>query len=79
MQAQLIKTGFHRIGLILAFPFAAAAVVMTAAALYTWITMSGPDVLVQGRAACAGCSVVFGALLYAVTWAVGWVVNLLSG
>jgi hypothetical protein len=84
MQAQLIKTGFHRIGLILASPLAAAAAGIAVAALYTW-AMSTPDseVLAQGRAlervACAGCSAVLGALVYAVTWAVGWVVALLSG
>lgn len=81
MQDQLIETGFRRVGLILAFPFAAVAAIMLLAALYTWVTADS-QALAESRMieqlACAGSSAVFGALVYGVMSVVRRAVILLA-
>jgi len=48
MRARRIKTGFRRLGLVLASPFAVVAVIMTGIALYTLATMPRPGIVVFG-------------------------------
>lgn len=81
MQDQLIETGFRRIGLILALPFAAVAVAKILAALWTWVTADNlalAESRMIAQLACAGSSAVFGALVYGVTSVVRRAVILLA-
>ena len=48
MRARRIKTGFRRLSLVLASPFAVVAVIMTGAALHTLATMPRPGIVVSG-------------------------------